>query len=62
MLDVGADQFRQRVAEQALGGRIGRLDRPPLVDGDDAVDRGVEDGPVPGLAVAQGRLGPLGGR
>ena len=62
--DVGADQFRQGVAEQALGGRIGRIDRAPLVDGDDAVDRRVENGGdaalhVPRLPVRRSTATPV---
>ena len=56
---VGADHFGGRVAEQAFRGRIDRLDDAALVDGDDGVQRGFQNGPMPRLVVAQLGLGPL---
>jgi hypothetical protein len=41
------------IAEDALGGRVGRQDRAPGIDGDDAVHRRVQDRPDLAFAVAQ---------
>src|SRR5690606_29996627 len=41
-------------AEDALGGRVERLDHGPLVDGDDAVHGGLDDGAGAGLALVEG--------
>ena len=55
-LDVAAEDLGGPVAEDLLGGRVERLDHPPLVDGDDAVNHVVQDRPqgfVGLLAVGQ---------
>ena len=60
--DVAADDLVVRVAEDPLGGRVHRLDNPLLVDGDDAVDGGVDDRLEPDGRLADGLFGllPLG--
>ena len=58
-LHVGADHLGRRVAEQAHRGRVDRFDDPVVVDRNDAVHRGLENRPMAGFAVPQGRLGPF---
>jgi hypothetical protein len=53
---VGPERRRARVAEGALGGRVPLHDAAVLVDGDDAVERRLQDGGLQRLAVAQRRL------
>ncbi len=56
-LDVLPEDFGGLVTEQPLRGRVHRLDHPDLVDGDDCVHGGVEDGPGPSLAFEKCLLG-----
>ena len=41
--DVASDQLVAGVSEHPLGGRVDRLDRAGLLDGDDRIDGGIED-------------------
>ena len=59
--DVAADQFGGGIAEQTLDGRIGAFDDAMVIDGDDAVDGGVQNGLDARLALAQCRLCLLAG-
>ena len=59
-VDVAADEFRGRPAKHRFGGRVDGVDAPPVVDGDDALDGGGEDGPKAGFAFAEGGDGLAG--
>src|SRR5262249_24108230 len=58
-LHTAAEQFRVRVAEDAPGRGVDRLDDALLVDGHDPVHDGIEDGPQPCFAIPQRLLRPL---
>ena len=58
-LDVLANQFVGAVGENALCGGVSRLDDAALIDGDDSVNRGVENGLESGIAIVQALAGPF---
>ena len=55
-LDVVAEDVAARMAEEALGRRIHRLDLAALVDGDDGIDGGIKDRAGAGLTLEEGLL------
>ena len=58
-LHVLADHLVPGVTEHPLGGRIEGLDDAALVDDDEGIDGGGQDGFRAGLAIAQGLFGAL---
>ena len=53
-----ADDLVGPVPEDPLGGGVELEHAAPVVDGDDAVEGGVEDGGVPGFPFALARFEP----
>ena len=55
--DVLTDEIRGGEAKHPLRGRIDGFDRPTLIDRDNRIDGGVQDGVSPGIAFAQRLFG-----
>jgi len=55
--DVASKKLAGGPSEHAFGGRVDGVDEAAVVDGDDALDGGVEDGAEAGVAVLEGRGG-----
>jgi hypothetical protein len=50
------DNFRGAIAKDTLGSRVKRFNDARLVNGNDALDSGVENGPGSGIAFSQSRF------
>lgn len=55
--DVASEELSWGPSEHPLGSRVDGVDEAAVVDGDDALDGGVEDGAEAGVAVLEGREG-----
>lgn len=55
--DVASEEISRGPSEHAFGGRVDGVDEAAVVDGDDALDGGVEDGAEAGVAVLEGKGG-----